>query len=37
MNITNLDLLQLFPENFRDDIDIKCFASAFNSVFPKFI
>lgn len=37
MNLTNFNLLQLFPENFRDDVDIKCLASAFNTIFPKFI
>lgn len=36
-NLTDLNLLKLFPENFRDNVDIKCYASAFNKIYPKFI
>ena len=33
MNLENIDLLKVIPENFRDDIETRCFAKAFNAIF----
>lgn len=35
-NLSNFSLIKLFPENFRDDLEIKCFSKAFDIIYPVF-